>query len=31
VLKLELRPDRYAWQFIGVDGQVLDSGQGACH
>jgi hypothetical protein len=31
VLKLELRPDRYAWQFIGVDGQVRDSGQGRCH
>jgi len=31
VLKLELRPDTYAWQFIGVSGQVLDSGQGVCH
>ncbi|MGI8693434.1 MAG: metallophosphoesterase family protein [Geodermatophilaceae bacterium] len=26
VLRLELRADSYTWQFIGVDGVVLDSG-----
>jgi hypothetical protein len=31
VLKLTLWPDRYAWQFIGVTGQILDSGEEACH
>jgi hypothetical protein len=31
VLKMTLRPDRYSWEFIGVPGIVLDSGQGACH
>lgn len=30
VLKLELWPDRYAWQFIGLAGRVLDSGHDAC-
>ena len=30
-LRLTLWPDRYAWQFIGVTGRVLDSGEEACH
>jgi hypothetical protein len=30
VLKLTLWPDRYAWQFIDIDGRVLDQGRSAC-
>lgn len=29
ILKLQLNSDSYAWQFIGVGGKVLDSGQQA--
>ena len=31
VLELELYPDRYAWRFVDVDGNVLDQGRGDCH
>jgi acid phosphatase type 7 len=31
VLKLTLWPDRYAWEFVSLTGQILDSGQEACH
>jgi acid phosphatase type 7 len=32
VLKLELRPDGYAWEFITADGNSFsDRGQGECH
>jgi hypothetical protein len=31
VLRLTLWPGRYAWQFIGATGQILDSGEEACH
>ena len=32
VLKLNLHPDSYGWQFIPVAGQNLsDSGSAACH
>jgi hypothetical protein len=27
VLKLTLRPESYRWQFIAVDGRVLDTGE----
>jgi len=27
ILKLELNPDSYTWQFIGVGGEVLDEGE----
>lgn len=27
VLKLVLKPDSYTWQFIAVDGRVLDEGR----
>ncbi len=30
VLKLNLYPDRYQWQFFAADGSVLDSGQSEC-
>jgi hypothetical protein len=32
VLKLTLRPGKYAWEFVPVDGvPFLDSGEGTCH
>jgi acid phosphatase type 7 len=31
VLKMELLPDRYKWQFIDESGEVLDSGEALCH
>jgi hypothetical protein len=31
VLVLTLHPDRYEWQFLGVDGRTLDSGTTGCH
>jgi len=32
VLKLMLRPGKYAWEFVPVDGvPFLDSGEGTCH
>jgi hypothetical protein len=31
VLKLELYPGRYRWQFVSVDGRVRDRGEGRCH
>ncbi len=30
VLRLELSPASYGWQFVGVDGAVLDSGSESC-
>jgi hypothetical protein len=30
-LKLTLHPTNYDWQFIDLNGQVLDSGSGPCH
>jgi hypothetical protein len=31
VLALTLRPDGYAWRFVGVSGRVLDAGSAPCH
>jgi acid phosphatase type 7 len=31
ILKLELRAKSYTWQFVSVEGKVLDSGEGQCH
>jgi hypothetical protein len=31
VLKLELRANSYVWQFVSIDGKVLDSGEAQCH
>jgi acid phosphatase type 7 len=31
LLKLTLWPDRYAWEFIAIDGSVVDSGAERCH
>lgn len=31
ILKLELRPGSYAWQFLSENGQALDSGFAQCH
>lgn len=31
VLKLELRPDGYSWEFITASGRVGDRGEGRCH
>lgn len=31
VLKLELRADGYGWEFVSIDGRVLDRGDGVCH
>jgi len=31
VLRLELQPHGYGWQFLSEGGQVLDSGTGECH
>ncbi len=31
VLELTLRPDRYDWRFLAVDGTVADSGTDRCH
>ena len=31
VIEFHLKANSYAWRFIAVDGQVIDSGQGACH
>ena len=31
VLRLVLWPDRYEWQFIGVDGAIRDQGTDRCH
>ena len=31
IIELHLKVDSYAWRFIAVDGQVIDSGEGFCH
>ena len=31
VLELTLRPDDYSWRFLGVESQVIDSGDGKCN
>jgi hypothetical protein len=30
-LRLVLSDGRYSWQFVAVDGSVMDSGSGTCH
>jgi acid phosphatase type 7 len=30
-LELRLRPDSYAWRFLGVGGPVIDKGEDRCH
>ena len=31
VMKMELYPGRYVWEFIGVNGRIYDRGEGSCH
>jgi hypothetical protein len=31
ILKLTLWPDRYKWEFIDLNGAVLDQGSDTCH
>jgi len=31
ILKLELGPNSYVWEFVAENGQILDSGSGQCH
>ena len=31
IIELHLKQDSYAWRFIAIDGQVIDSGIGNCH
>ena len=31
VLKLNLTGDGYAWEYLGTNGNVLDSGNATCH
>ena len=30
-LRMVLRPGRYSWRFVAVDGHVLDRGRRSCH